>query len=46
VHPADGTIGGVEQVAIVGSGGSGKSTLAGAVGVRTGLPVVHLDEHY
>ncbi len=46
VHPADGTISGVERVAIVGSGGSGKSTLARALGARTGLPVVHLDEHY
>lgn len=36
----------MERVAIVGSSGAGKSTLARALGARTGLPVVHLDEHY
>jgi len=33
-------------VAVVGSGGAGKSTFARALGGVTGLPVVHLDEHY
>ena len=46
VDLADGTIGGVERVAIVGSGGSGKTTLARALGAYAGLPVVHLDEHF
>jgi adenylate kinase family enzyme len=33
-------------VAIVGSGGVGKSTFAEELGRRTGIPVVHLDEHF
>ncbi len=33
----------MNRVAIVGCSGSGKSTLARALGVRTGLPVHHLD---
>ena len=31
---------------IVGPGGAGKSTLADELGRRTGIPVVHLDQHY
>ena len=34
------------RVAIIGSGGAGKSTLARELGRRTGLDVIHLDEHY
>lgn len=33
----------MRRVLVVGGPGSGKSTLAGALGERTGLPVVHLD---
>lgn len=36
----------MHRVAIVGSGGAGKSTLARELGRRTGLPVIHLDEHF
>lgn len=35
-----------QRIAIVGSGGSGKSTFAEQLAARTGLPVIHLDEHY
>ena len=31
---------------VVGSGGAGKSTFARKLGERTGLPVIHLDEHH
>ncbi|MDY7106925.1 MAG: hypothetical protein S0880_37600 [Actinomycetota bacterium] len=36
----------MERVAIVGPGGAGKTTFARALGERTGLPVIHLDEHF
>ena len=36
----------MQRVAIVGSGGAGKTTFAVACSALTGLPVVHLDEHY
>ncbi len=31
---------------MVGSGGAGKSTLAREIGQRTGIPVIHLDQHF
>lgn len=34
----------MERIMIIGCGGAGKSTLARALGVKTGLPVVHLDQ--
>lgn len=34
----------MQRVIIIGCGGSGKSTLARALGEKTGLPVVHLDQ--
>lgn len=36
----------MQRVAIVGSGGSGKTTFARRLGERTGIPVIHLDQHY
>lgn len=36
----------MERVMIIGSGGAGKSTLARELGLRTGLPVFHLDAVY
>lgn len=36
----------MNRVMVVGSSGAGKSTFADALGARTGLPVVHLDERY
>lgn len=36
----------MKRVAVVGSGGAGKSTFARALGATTGLPVIHLDEHF
>ena len=34
----------MKRVMIIGCGGAGKSTLARALGEKTGLPVVHLDQ--
>lgn len=36
----------MQRVLIIGCSGSGKSTLARALGERTGLPVIHLDQEY
>ena len=36
----------MERVAVVGAGGGGKTTFARELGEATGLPVVHLDEHF
>lgn len=36
----------VRRVLVIGCGGSGKSTLARQLGDKTGLPVIHLDQHY
>ncbi len=36
----------MQRVAVVGSGGAGKTTFAIACSAVTGLPVVHLDEHF
>jgi adenylate kinase family enzyme len=36
----------MRRVVIVGPGGAGKSTFADELGTRTGLPVVHLDQHF
>ena len=36
----------VRRVAVIGCGGAGKSTFARALGARTGLPVIHLDEEH
>lgn len=36
----------MQRVAIFGSPGSGKSTLARRLAALTGLPAVHLDQHY
>ena len=33
-------------MAVIGSPGSGKSTFARRLGAHTGLPVIHLDEHF
>ena len=34
------------RILVVGRCGAGKSTLARDLGVATGLPVIHLDQHY
>lgn len=36
----------MQRVAVLGSGGAGKTTFAKTLSEATGLPVVHLDEHY
>ena len=36
----------MERVLVIGSGGSGKTTLSLALAQVTGLPVVHLDQHF
>lgn len=36
----------MQRVAVVGSGGAGKTTFAKAYSEVTGLPVIHLDEHF
>jgi adenylate kinase family enzyme len=36
----------MKRVVVVGPGGAGKSTFARRLGERTGLPVIHLDEHH
>lgn len=36
----------MQRVMIIGGSGSGKSTLARALGQRTGMPVIHMDQLY
>jgi adenylate kinase family enzyme len=36
----------MRRVLVIGSGGAGKSTFAAQLAQRTGLPLVHLDQHY
>lgn len=36
----------MQRIMVIGGPGAGKSTLAQALGQATGLPVVHLDQHF
>ena len=36
----------MERVAVVGSGGAAKTTFSAELGLKTGLPVIHLDQLY
>ena len=36
----------MQRILVIGSGGAGKSTFAARLAQRTGLPLVHLDQHY
>jgi adenylate kinase family enzyme len=36
----------MQRVLVIGSPGAGKSTIAAELARRTGLPLVHLDQHY
>ena len=36
----------VKRILVLGCSGAGKSTLARQIGALTGIPVVHLDQHY
>ena len=36
----------LRRVLVIGPGGAGKSTFAARLAQRTGLPLIHLDQHY
>lgn len=36
----------MKRVVVIGSGGSGKSTFSRELGVKTGIPLIHLDREY